>query len=428
MFKSEDTASILSSQHFEAIQNDLICAAPDRSSDKGSELASLREFNSQLLERIGEFRKHNLALSSSESALRASLVGQEKRCADLERKMAKLSDEKWEKSLELEALSKVEIGQRDEIENIRREFQHSNEESEKRHLQQTENVMAENAELRARIDNLISENSRLAEGLAGLERLNSEQTARIDEADQLLGDLEEALETAKRELQASKDAGVRALSAAHEQQAQLGGKLQVLTIRENQLINAFDNLRAEYSSMDACYKEASTTVVRLRGELEVQTRHLLDSQRDVEALSTERTRLQQLLEVKENRDENERLKLQTTREQLDFLDRHLRQVSEALKRDKAEVLRLSKQIAEELQSSRQHPFREYLDAAEVEFTHLQTQLNTMSAMSPNRLKLETRLAQATEHRDLLKSAIVNSERHLDERIQLVQTVIGNASV
>ncbi len=445
MFKSDDTASILSSQHFEAIQNDLLRGhqlsersseraidrsadrTPDRNSEKGSELASLREFNSQLLERIGEFRKQNLALSSSESALRSSLAAHEKRCADLERKMAKLSDEKWEKSLEIEELSKVEVTQRDEIERIRQEFQNAIEDTERKYHLESENVITENSELRARVDTLVAENSRLAERLAGSERLNNEQAARIDEADELLGGLEEALETAKKELQASKDAGVRALSAAHEQQAQLGSKLQTLTVREGQLINAFDSLRAEYSSMDACYKEASGTVVRLRGELEVQTRHLVDAQRDVEALSTERTRLQQLLEVKENRDESERLKLQTAREQLDFLDRHLRQVSETLKKDKAEVLRLSRQIAEELQSSRQHPFREYLDAAEVEFSHLQTQLNAMSPMSPNRLKLEVRLAQASEHRDLLKSAIANSERHLDERIQLVQAVIKNAS-
>jgi len=427
MFKAEDTTSISSSQHFESAQNDLICGAPERSSDKGSELASLREFNSQLLERIGEFRKQNLALSSSESAVRSSLVAQEKRCTDLERKMARLSDEKWEKSLELEALSKVEIGHRDEIEKNRQEFQQTIDEAERRHQQHTENVIGENTEFRARVDSLVLENARLAERLAGSERIHCEQAARIDEADQLLGDLEEALETGKKELQASKEAGVRALNAAHEQQAQLGNRLQMLTVRESQLVNAFDSLRAEYSSMDACYKEASTTVVRLRGEIEVQTRHLLDSQRDVEALSTERTRLQQLLEVKENRDESERLKLQTAREQLDFLDRHLRQVSESVKKDKAEILRLSKQIAEELQSSRQHPFREYLEAAEVELAHLQSQLNAMSAMSPSRLKLDVRLAQASEHRDLLRSAIANSERHLDERMQLVQAVIRNTS-
>jgi len=423
----------MTADHFESIQNDLLRRefgryAPEPSSESADELASLREFNGNLLERIGEFRKQNLALSSNESTLRASLATQEKRCADLERKLAKLTDEKWEKTLEVEGLAKIEAELRDEIERIKQESAQSLEQADRQSQQTLELHRAENSDLRNRLDASVAENARLAERLASSERLNSERAARIDEADQLLSGLEEALETSKQELQTSKDAATRALAAAHEQQAQLNAKIQALAARENQLIGAFESLRAEYSSIDACYKEASATVIRLRGEFEVQARMLADAQKDVESLTFERTRLQQLLEVKEARDESERTRLQTAREQLDFLERHLRQVSEALKKDKAEILRLSKQIAEELQLTRQHPFREYLEAAEMELSHLHAQLQSMSEMSPNRAKLEARIGQATEHRDLLKSALFNSERHLEERMQVVQTIIRNASV
>lgn len=432
MQKLLDPTALITADHFESIQNDLLSrefsrCAPEPA-EHADELASLREFNGKLLERIGEFRKQNLALSTNESTIRASLTTQEKRCADLERKLAKLTDEKWEKTLEVEALSKLEGEQRDEIERIKQESAQALEQADRQHLQAIESIRAENSDLRNRLDAAVSENARLAERLAASERLNSERAARIDEADQLLSGFEEALEQSKQELQTSKDAATRALSAAHELQAQLNGKIQALTAREAQLITAFESLRAEYSSIDACYKEASATVVRLRGEFEVQSRMLADAQKDVESLTFERTRLQQLLEVKEARDEGERTRLQTTREQLDFLERHLRQVSEALKKDKFEVLRISKQIADELQLTRQHPFREYLEAAEMELSHLQTQMQSMSEMSPSRAKLEARIARATEHRDVLKSALFNSERHLEERLQVVQTIIRNASV
>jgi len=438
MLKSDDSSSVLSGEHYDSIQNDLLRKDFGRSglsdqlsgkfSDHTSELASLREFNSQLLERIGEFRKQNLALSTAESTLRSSLAAQEKRCSDLERKLAKLTDEKWEKSLEVEELSKQEVAHRDEIERLRQENQQSRDEIEKKYQNHVEMLLSENSEIRVRLEGATAENTRLSERLAGSERLNSEQAARIDEATQLLTGMEQEIENGRKELQNSKDAATRALTAAHEHQAQLSAKIHALTNREAQLINAFESLRAEYSSMDACYKEASATVVRLRGDLEAQARALSDAQRDVEALTVERARLQQLLEVKENRDETERMKLQTTREQLDFLDRHLRQVSETLKKDKSELLRISKQIADELQTAKQHPFREHLEAAEAELTHLQNQFNSMSPMSPNRLKLEVRIAQATEHRDLLKSAMANSERQLEERFQTVQSIIRSASV
>jgi hypothetical protein len=436
MDKLLDSAAGVSFDQLDSVQADLIRRDLNRggvttfagaSSESMAEAHSLREFNSKLLERIGDFRKQNLALSTSENALRASLLNSEKRCADLERKLAKLTDEKWEKALEVEALTKLEISQRDEIEKIRQEATQAIEEIERRQVTRIESLIADAAELKNRLDASISENTRLAERLAASERTNLDQAARIDEADQLIAGLEIELEASKQELMSARETSSRTLAANQEHQAQLAGKLQAMTVRETQLIAAFESLRAEYASIDACYKEASTNVVRMRGEFEVQSRMLADAQKDVESLNFERARLQQLLEVKEVRDESERTKIQTSREQLDFLERHLRQVSEALKKDKTEILRLAKQIAEELQPSRQHPFKEYLQAAEMELLHLQSQLAAMSEMSPTRSRLEARISQSIEHRDILKTALLNSERHLEERIQAVQSIIRHAS-
>lgn len=108
-------------EHHESIEIDLINREFNRtSSNPALALASLREFNSQLLARIGEFRKRNLELASSETSLRATVSELQAKCANhdrvLEQNQRELERAQALHKTAVEALEKANRSHRDELE------------------------------------------------------------------------------------------------------------------------------------------------------------------------------------------------------------------------------------------------------------------------------------------------------------------------
>jgi chromosome segregation ATPase len=401
--KSTDPSQ-LSSEHLDAIQIDLLRREFSRGiNGQANELGSLRTFNSQLLERIGEFRRRNLELSNSESALRSALtsaeslkseyekdlktksdenqalkaaLAEQKRAFDrykdeMGRKLAKLTDEKWAMEIERDGL-KTAISERDELlANAQGDTAKAVEETQRAHRLEIESMQSANEILSSQTEQMATEIAQMQSHASDLKRLHGE--------------------------------------------------------REAQLVAAFDNLRSEYSNIDTCYKESSEHINRLRADLESVTRTNAGMQAQLNVSAQEIRKLRQSLEVRDIGVDAERTRLQTWQERLEFLDQYLRQLSETMKRDKNDVLRLARSMAQELESSRGQPFRDYLPAVENELTHLQTQLQNTSELSPMRLKLEVRLAQTREHKDALLAIFAEADRRTDERVRALQAIVKNAT-
>jgi hypothetical protein len=383
--------SLTSEEHLESIQIDLLNREFNRNSpNPAMELAALRDFNAQLLERIGQFRRQNLELSANENDLRTSLAEQQaanvKLKAELTQTLTQVTDEKWASDLEVERLRAL-------YEKTAQEF------SDTDRAQKTE------------LDSLRTANTDFQTQIAELTRTRDAQATQLGETG-------------------------HALLVAQEQMAQLSKEFQT---RETQSLGAFESLRAEYTSIDKCYKESTEMIAHLRMQLssskvefekiltEFQARMQSDFQKQFEIVFAENQKLRGLLQVRDTRTDTDLSKLKIWQDQLSNLDRHLQQVASGLKKDKADLSRLLKQVAQELELSRTHPFQDYLNAADMDLAHLRQQLNAMSELSPARSKLETRVAQATEYRDAVHQLLAKAEQRFEERSQMIQALAKSAN-
>lgn len=392
----------------------------DIKSDPLAELASLRDFNSQLLERVGEFRRQNHQLLADESAMRSALATQEKLRAERE---SELSEAHARIALLTEALNEQQA-----------DFERSKDEMNRKFARLTDDKWSNDLEvdsMRQLQLSLQEEISRKQEEISDLRMLEASLQNKIQELNVAIATFKSTASAEQNDLMSQRDQATYALGQALEKQSQLSEQFKN---RENQLIMAFDQLRAEYSNIDKCYKDSVEVIAQLRNSLreteqgamramnELQNRLQADFQRQFEAVLIENRKLKEKLETRDTNLEVEKKKLQTWQEQLNFLDQHLKQFSQSMKKEKAEVQRLSQQIQQELDIAQKHPVPEYLAAAELEVTNLQNQLDHTSALSPARQKIEGRLAQAIEHREALKMILVDAERKFSERTSMLQTI------
>lgn len=296
-------------EHQESIELDLISREFSRTSTNPSlAIASLREFNSQLLARIGQFRKRNLELTASETSLREAVSELQAKCANFERTL-----EQKERELEraqtlhhtaVEALEKANRAHRDE-------------------LQALENTKSE---------------------------------------------LLERIETLNSQLNDSKS------------------KIEQLQQREEQALEAFEKIRIEYSNMDKCYQEATERAAQLSAQLseskaafekvlvETTARLQADFQKQFSALLAENQRLQERLDARDNRIETELARLKSRQDQVGFLEQHLNQLAVAIKKDKADILRIAKILSND--TGRPNPFKEETEAARAELANLIKRLSS----------------------------------------------------
>jgi chromosome segregation ATPase len=335
-------------EHYEILQRE---SAP----------ASLREFNAELLLRIGDFRKKNLELAAKENDLRRELASQEKR--ELERE--RIVSEKYQ----------------DEIASLKRA---------------------------------------LSEALMTKEQTNEEWTRRLSALTDEKWDLELALENSKKT-----EFDLKETIAHLEDRLNKTAKLnEAAQTKETQMIAAFEALRNEYTNVDHCYRGANETVAQQRAEIhaltaryesaiqQLQERLKVEHRQQSEAIVRENTELRSMLSVRDTKLEAERASLQTLKERLAYLDQHLHQPGERVKRDKAELASILTSVKTEVEFALEHPFKEYLEIAEQEIAFLEKQLQAPSTNSIHRAKLEHRMREACAHRDAIKGMLENSESEL----------------
>lgn len=399
-----------------------------RKSENGEE--SLRQFNAELLERIGDFRKRNLELASIENALRQELSQASKREAARERELAA----KFQSEIEAlkKALSEERIKHEQTSEEWQRKLSRMTDESWSKGLDLTKAKASFDEERSALIesrtqleDEIEKLRSQMLENQRRGEKSRTELAAQLDEANELIGALQQGLEDAKKETLA------QTAQAAREKN-QLTDQFRA---REQQFVTTFDALKLDYARLDQGFKEASETASRLRTELQSQIeRHrselseqarVLREQfvKEQHELFAENAKLKELLNARDTRNAAESEALLKWRDQLASLDSHLKGLSDLLKRGRGELLRAAKKVQDEIQFSLAHPFTEYLEAAEKEVEYLEKQIGSASQLSPMRSKQEARLQEAISHRDAIRELLEKAETPLKEHAATIQTLL-----
>lgn len=295
-------------EHHDSIEIDLITQEFSRTStDPGLAIASLRDFNSQLLAKIGLIRMRNLELTKSETALREVVSELQSKSATQERLIE-------QKNHELERA----------------------------------------------------------------QALNHAAARALDKANQAHRSEMESLESAKNELSDRVD-------TLEAQLAESKLALEQLAQREEQALEAFERVREEYTNIDKCYQQATDRAAQLSAQLsdskigfdkvlvEMNARLQSDFQKQFSALMTENHRLQAHLEARDTRIETELAKLKTRQDQVGFLEQHLNQQAAAMKKDKADMLRIAKLLSHD--NGRPNPFKGQTDEARTELAGLLKKLS-----------------------------------------------------
>ena len=257
--------------------------------------------------------------------------------------------------LRIQAERDVEIGQ------ISREMS----EIEKKRKLEFEESNRVDTEQRARIRDLEGE--------------TADKSRQIMDSTYMAATLKKEIDALRTELQTSEDRAAQTLWESNQQhshqvemirrhEANLTGELATLrqeraaiekrfhevSERANGLKIAFDTQKNEHRiELRNLKNEAEQALNELQAQL--KTRLQSDFQSKFEVLLAENLRVSQLLEVRDNSAEIERKELQKRQVQLSVLEQQLRQSADLLKTDKSEILKLSKQLATELQHARTVP-------------------------------------------------------------------------
>lgn len=411
--------TIVSNEHYEFLQ----LSQHGRISERASKVVddeeqSLRQFNAELLQKIGDYRKKNLELSASENELRTKLALQTKLNAEKERDLVM----KYE--TQISDLKKA-------LSEKSQKLDDANEDWSRRLARLTDESWAqglENENLRRREDELQSKVSQFQVEMDRAQELERSQALAIEtltsEKERIAAELEEA-EHRKVEMKATFD----------EQNIQLAKLVEATRERESQMATAYEALRLEYANIDRCYNESNQALIKLQAEMrerykqhetelqELQTYLQTKAAQDSSLIRDENAKLREALSQRETRLDQDRASMQAWKDQLNHLDQYLKQFAEKLRKSKSELIRLTKSIEDEVKFSTQHPFTEYLEMAEQEIAAVQQQLTGVSSMSPLKAKLETRLQQATAHRDGIKGILEKSASQITEHSRTIQTLV-----
>ncbi len=383
---------------------------------------------------------------------------------ELSRKLAKLTDDNWAKDLELQNLqdrlsAEEAIGLRMKAENalhLSRLHEVSGRQSDLERLltERDEEVSAlEKASRRAESD-LMNVRREKDARIHLLEAEAAENADQLERARKLVAELEAAVEAGAEETARVREDAARAavkaqaaIQAANQQQAQAMSEFRN---RETQLSSEIAQIRASCAEIDQGRKDALETAHQLRAAIEAhraqadadlrrkdsenerslaELRACLQEefQKRFEVVVSENKKFRQMLDHRDTQIETDRNNLKQWQEQLNFLDQHLRQSKEALKRERGEMGRLAKQLSLELQQLRHHPFQTHIEFVDAEITRLQVQHAATSALSPARAKIEERVAQMIEDRQRFTQNLAESQRLTDERLAALSNILKSVN-
>lgn len=398
---------------------------------------------------------------------------------DLTRKLAKLTDENWAKDLEIQNLRSLHAAEeavamrlkaetslhlsklheatervaelermvRDRDEELTRSEEDGKRalrEMRETHAREKDQVQESNAQLRQHLSRVGAERAELERQMeefvkrreAELHetvRIDGERIGRIKTLENEIFERSRALEQANANVQSLR----QALDSARAQEGQMNAELGQLRTEKVGVEKIVKELNETIESLRSAMEDLKTRHAAEMGALEDEAQHALNDvqsnmqaefQEKFEVAFEENKKLRQMLEVRDNQTEIDRSNLKQWQEQLHFLDQHLRMSKDALKKDRAEILRLAKQLTNEFCHAKNHPFQKYVQLTDGEISRLQTQFANTSQLSPMRLKIEERLTELGSYRDYLLGALADAERQLEERVMAVNTIVKGANL
>jgi chromosome segregation ATPase len=415
---------------------------------------------------------------------------------DLNRRLAKLTDENWAKDLEIQNLRAMHASEESvsmrlkaecsmhlsklhealsrqttleelvaeketDLQALREENARALHELTESHLNEIGTAQEAQSSLRRQITELQQElgaatekNARqeadLQARIRQLELDCATQARQIEQGNMVVDSLRTAIEKGAAELREAKEHADQCFRASQELLVKNTQQTETFRARETQLNGEIVKLRTDLAKAEKSSKESNDALMQIRGTTDAQkSQHLLEMrnleeaaarslaelqtkmeeefQKQFETVLSENKKFRQMLDVRDNGMEVERNNLKQWQEQLNFFDQHLRQSKETLKKEKNEIMRLAKLLTTELQSARNHAFKDYVQAADSEIARIQSQIDNTSALSPMKTKLEERLGQAIEHRDTLKANLASAQQQADERIQALSAIIKSTS-
>ena len=119
----------------------------------------------------------------------------------------------------------------------------------------------------------------------------------------------------------------------------------------------------------------------------------------------------------ENRESETKSQALAIREQQIAAREHqLRHYATAVTEQKAELIRHTKILADEIQTAgKMHPLKDYLQLTDFELSKADVQLRMTLTLSMDRPRLEASVKQLAEQRDFLKAVVEASTKRLDEQ-------------
>ncbi len=111
--------------------------------------------------------------------------------------------------------------------------------------------------------------------------------------------------------------------------------------------------------------------------------------------------------------------------QVGMRENHLRIYANNLNKEKTDVQKIGKQLAQEIRLlSATHPLKDYLAATEFELSKIELQLKTTPTLSADRVKLEECVAQLIEQRDFLKTVLAGSQKQFDRQASGLEKMLS----
>ena len=105
-------------------------------------------------------------------------------------------------------------------------------------------------------------------------------------------------------------------------------------------------------------------------------------------------------------------------------EHQLRHYAVAVTEQKAELVRQTKLLADEIQmAAKMHPLKDYLKVTEFELSKVDVQLKLTPTLSVDRARLEACVKQMSEQRDFLKNVVEASTKRLEEQAASIVALV-----
>lgn len=231
------------------------------------------------------------------------------------------------------------------------------------------------------------------------------------------------------ELKAERDA---LIVQCDSHRAEIQRQLMVIKEREAQMVT----LKAEH---DSRIQKVETWLEKEKATADAELTKL---ENKIDTLVAENASLRQALNLRnsnieaeqrefeirsQNREKqiSEREKQSAARDkQSSVREAQLRQYASAVTEQKAELIRQTKILAEEIQmTAKFHPLKDYLQLTDFELSKAEVQLKLTPTISSDRPKLEAYVKQMVEQRDFLQKVVDESERKFAEQANAILELI-----